>query len=169
MTKPEPFIRVTPVARRLGLTSQGVRDLIRAKKLDGVKDPEGRWLVTTKSLARYIAEHGTRTTTDPGIDRMERRLDDLARSVETLLESNGVGSKLLTATERERDKHRAEAAAVREAALRLVASAQETNGAVQRLLGVMQRQEEALVQLLAPGSLDDLLPSPDLPVVSDRR
>jgi hypothetical protein len=135
-----------------------VRDLIHAEKLDGFKDPEGRWLITSESLDRYIVEHGTRAAAEPGIARIERRLDDVVRSVEKLRESNAVGTELLAATERERDRHRADAAAVREAGLRLVASAQETNEAVQGLLGVLQRQQDALVQLLAPGSLDDLRP-----------
>lgn len=62
-------------------------------------------------------------------------------------------------TERERDRYRAEAATVKEAALRLVGSAQETHSVVSGLLTVLEQQQEALVQLLAPGSLDDLMPS----------
>jgi hypothetical protein len=77
--------------------------------------------------------------------------------VNALGNSNAAAERLLEATERERDKHRAEAAAVREAALRLVASAQETNSAVSGLLGVLQSQQDALIQLLAPGSPADLV------------
>ncbi len=91
-------------------------------------------------------------------DRIERKLDDLTKSVATLHESKLETQKLLAATERERDKHRADAAAAREAALRVVAAAQEANSAMSGLLGVLQRQQDALVQLLAPGSLADLLP-----------
>lgn len=155
----QTWIRVSRGAEELGLSTQAVRNLIRAGKLAASKDPEGRWLIDEASVDRYLARHGRRKPEAAGMGRIEERLDDLARSIESLRESNASARQLLESTERERDKHRAEASAVKEAALRLVGSAQETNSVVSGLLKVLQQQEDALVQLLAPGSPADLMPS----------
>jgi Helix-turn-helix domain len=154
----QTWTRVGQVAKKLGLSTQAVRNLIRSGKLKADKDPEGRWLIDAASADRYLAEYGRRNPAPAGMERVEERLGELARSVESLRESNVSATQLLETTERERDKHRAEASAVREAALRLIGSAQETNLVVAGLLKVLKQQEDALVQLLAPGSLDDLMP-----------
>jgi len=155
----QTWTRVSQAATELGLSTQAVRNLIRGGKLAAAKDPEGRWLIEEASVSAYLARHGRHKPPPAGLERIEAMLDELTRSVASLQKSNASATQLLEATERERDKHRAEAAAVREAALRLVGSAQETNSVVSGLLGVLKQQEEALVQLLAPGSLDDLMPA----------
>jgi hypothetical protein len=151
------WVRVSALAQRLGLSSQAVRDLIRAGKLKGTKDPEGRWLIEAESAEAYAATHA-RGKADGAADiaRIEKKLDELATSVSSLRQENPLATRLLETTERERDKHRADAAAVRETALRLAASAQETHVAVSGLLNVLRGQQEALIQLLAPGSPADL-------------
>lgn len=155
----QTWTRVSQAAGELGLSTQAVRNLIRSGKLEAGKDPEGRWLIDSTNLSEYLALYGRSKPASPGLDRIEERLDELSRSVASLRESNASATQLLEMTERERDKYRADAAAVREAALRLVGSAQETNSVVSGLLNVLQQQEDALVQLLAPGYLDDLMPS----------
>jgi excisionase family DNA binding protein len=153
------LIRVSRVADHLRLSPQGVRDLIRAKKLRGCKDPGGRWLVEASSVTEYLERYGRKKGGDLGQLGVERRLDELARSIDSLREAGALSARLLAATERERDRYRADAATAREAALRLVAASQETNSAASELLGGLQRQQDALIQLLAPASPADLSPA----------
>jgi hypothetical protein len=155
----DEMVRVGLVAEDLGLSPQGVRDLIRGGKLTGCKDPRGRWLVEASSVAEYLERYGRKKPGDLGHPRIEQRLDKLARSIDSLREASALSARLLTATERERDRYRADAATAREAALRLVAASQETNSAASELLGGLQRQQDALIQLLAPGSPADLPPA----------
>jgi hypothetical protein len=155
-TSDQTWIRVGSVAKDLGLSTQAVRDLIRSGKLEGSKDPEGRWLIDAASAAAYLATHGRRKPDAASVERIERRLDELAQAVATLKESNTDAANLVEAAERERDRYRTDAATARGAALRLVGSAEEKSQVVESLLKILQQQEAALLQLLAPGSLDDL-------------
>jgi excisionase family DNA binding protein len=154
----ETLVGVGQAAEELGLSTQAVRDLIRSGKLAGSKDLRGRWLIDAASVSGYVAKHGRRKRAALDAARIERRLEKLGRSVDSLLEANTSAAQLLEAVERERDRYRSDAAATREAALHLVASAQDTHTAVSELLGVLQKQGGALVQLLAPGSPQDLMP-----------
>jgi hypothetical protein len=154
----QTWMRVGAVAKDLGLSTQAVRDLIRSEKLAGSKDPEGRWLIDAASTAAYLETHGRRKPDAASVEKIERRLDDLAQEVEALKKSSVGSVDLLAAAERERDRFRAEAATAREAALRLVGSAEEKSHVVEGLLKVLQQQEAAVLQLLAPASLDDLVP-----------
>jgi hypothetical protein len=152
------WIRVGPAAEELGLSTQTVRNLIRSEMLKGSKDTRGRWRVDAHSVRDYAARHGHRQRSRFNTEDVERRLEELAHSVDSLIESDRSSTRLLDAVERERDRHRADAAAAREAALRLVASTQDANSAVSELLKALQQQGDALVQLLAPGSPEDLMP-----------
>jgi excisionase family DNA binding protein len=152
------WIGVGQAADELGLSTQAVRNLIRSDKLDGHKDPGGRWRIDAASVSDRVAKYGRRKRAESDVRGIERTLDELARSIDFLLESERSSARLLDAVERERDRHRADAATARDAALRLVASAQDTDSAVSELLGVLQKQRDALVQLLAPGSPQDLMP-----------
>jgi hypothetical protein len=157
----QTWIRVGAVAKDLGLSTQAVRDLIRSEKLEASKDPEGRWLIDAASAAAYLEAHGRRKPDSASAEKIERRLDELAQAVEAIRESNLGAVGQLDAAERERDRYRAEAATARGAALQLVGSAEEKSHVVEGLLRVLQQQETALLQLLAPGSLDDLMPVKD--------
>jgi hypothetical protein len=150
------WIRVSQLAEELGLSNQAVRDLIHAGKVSAAKDPEGRWLIDGESARSYVAAHAPAKTATSDVKRLEEKLDRLVSGLGELQSANATAQQLLAATERERDAHRAEASAVREAALRLVSSAQETHTAVSGLLNVMKGQQDALIQLLAPGSPADL-------------
>jgi hypothetical protein len=154
----ETSIGVGQAAHELGLSTQGVRDLIRSDKLTGSKDPRGRWRISVASVSDHVAKYGRRNRAELDAEGIERTLEKLASSIDFLLESDTSSAGLLEAVERERDRYRADAAATREAALRLVASAQDTHSAVSELLKVLQKQGDALVQLLAPGSPQDLMP-----------
>lgn len=155
---PQPWTRVGPVAKELGLSTQAVRNLIRSGKLKGSKDPEDRWLVDTASVAAYLETHGRRKPDAASTERIEQRLDALAAAVAALAETNVDAVSRAVIAERERDRYRAEAATARGAALQLVGSAEEKSQVVEGLLKVLQQQEAALLQLLAPSSLDDLVP-----------
>ncbi|HUX86329.1 MAG TPA: hypothetical protein VMW65_04955, partial [Chloroflexota bacterium] len=66
--------------------------------------------------------------------------------------------RLVRAIEADRDRYRADAATSREAALRVNAAARDLRDVVQRLVGVLDEQSEALTQLLAPATPADVFP-----------
>ena len=68
-------------------------------------------------------------------------------------DSGLVVSSPLEIAERDRDHYRADAATVRTVALQLVQSSREAR---RGLLAAMEQQEEAFIQLLTPGSPDEL-------------
>lgn len=155
----EARVGVAQAAEELGLSSQRVRDLIRAGKLEACKRSNGRWLIDATSFRSYLASGDAQKPRRPTHREIARRLNELSAAVTALVESDRTSVSLLDAVERERDRYRADAAAVREAALRLLASAEDTQNAVVTLLNVMRTQGDALAQLLAPGSPQDLLPA----------
>jgi predicted site-specific integrase-resolvase len=71
------WIRVSQLSDELGLSAQAVRDLIRAGKLNGTKDPEGRWLIEADSARAYAAAHAPAKTSASEIKRIEEKLDRL--------------------------------------------------------------------------------------------
>jgi excisionase family DNA binding protein len=147
-------LRVTQVARRLSVTQQAVRDWIRAGELAARK--HGRiWLVDARDLERFAGTRPARQ--QPASDSVGDQLRELTEAVAQLGEREAASARLVEALERERDRFRAEAAASKEAALRVNAAAQEIDKAVRRLLEVLELQADALTQLLAPSSPDDLL------------
>ncbi len=155
----QTWIRVTPLADQLGLTAQAVRNLIHAGKLDADKDPEGRWLIDVASAAEYLANHGRHKPATVGLEAVERKLEELARDISELRELNMSTSRLLDAVERERDRYRVDASTTRAASLSLLGASRETRSVVTGLLASLQQQEDALVQLLAPGSPEELTAS----------
>lgn len=150
-------IAVGQAAARLGLSTQAVRDLARASKLDAAKDQSGRWFFDAESVERYLAEHGSRKRTwQAEIDELRSELRRLTGLVDTLSASQS--EPRLREIERERDSSRADAATVRAATLLLVASTTEGIVALQAAASSMRKQSDALAQLLAPKSARDLLP-----------
>lgn len=152
------IVGVGTAATELGLSSQAVRDRIIDGRLDASKGPTGRWEIASASLDGYIAAHGRRRRgeADPSQDVM-RRLDELATSIDLLRKDRGASAGLLESVERDRDRYRAEAATAREAALRVVAAARDTYAAIEQLLPALREQNDALAQLLVPGSPQELM------------
>lgn len=152
-------VGVGTAATELGLSPQAIRDRIRAGQLDASKGPTGRWEITSASIDGYIAAHGRRRRAGEADFNQEVmcRLDELATSIDLLRKDRGASVGLLEPVERERDRYRAEAASAREAALRVVAAARDTYAAIEQLLPVLREQNDALAQLLAPGSPQDLM------------
>jgi hypothetical protein len=89
---------------------------------------------------------------------VEKRLKEITVAVERLAARESAFEQLVEALQRERDRFRAEAASAKEAALRVNAAARDTDKAVRGLLEVLEAQADALTQLLAPSTADDLLP-----------
>lgn len=149
-------IPVTQAADRLGVTQQTVRNRIRAGELEGTKD--GReWRVSEASVDRAAAPRAVKTR--PTVSGIESQLDGLRLAIEGLTQREAAADRVVAAIERERDRYRADAAASKEAALRVNAAAIEIDKAVRQLLRVLELQADALSQLLAPASPGDLLPS----------
>jgi peptidoglycan hydrolase CwlO-like protein len=152
-------IGVGQAAIELGMSTQGVRDLIRAKKLQAIKSPKGQWRIEPSSVQRHLRDHGQK----PGkaqfdVDALHKKVDDLADSIDALMAERKSSTQLLEALEQERDRHRADAVASRAAALGLLASTQDTHSAIEDLLGALSKQGDVLTQFLTPGSLQDLMP-----------
>lgn len=145
-------IGVGQAAEVLGVTTQTVRNWIDSGKLKGSKGLNGRWQIDAVSLHERAEAHGA---ADHAI---ALKLDRLSVDVTAMMEADRASTRLLAAVERERDRYRVDAASIRDAALQLVAAADETHQAVAALLEIMARQRDALSQLLAPGSPHDLMP-----------
>jgi predicted site-specific integrase-resolvase len=147
------WIRASQAADRLGLSPQAVRNLLRAGKLAG-QQRDGRWMVEESSVRAYLETHGRRPSATNRLAQLQGQVDELTRTVEQLVTTDSPRSTL-QALERERDHHRADAVAAN-AALRLtLASGRATREAVSQLLEALRAQEEALVQQLVPGLLDE--------------
>jgi predicted transcriptional regulator len=153
--EPTTWIRVSQVAEELGLSPQAVRNLIRSRKLHGRKN-DGRWLVEAASTSRYLAAHGRRRHVDGDLVRLQQQVNELAQAVEAILQGD-TSKRSQRIVERERDQHRADLVTAKEVALGALASARATRSAISQLLEGMGKLDEALVQQLMPGSLDDEL------------
>lgn len=151
-----PHLGVTEVARRLGVTQQAVRDWIHGGQLEAEK-PGRAWIIDQASFDRFALDRppSPSRTTSAGIGH--DRLAELAAAVDRLVARESASDELLAAVQRERDHFRAEAAAAKEAALRVNSAAREIDKAVRGLLGVLELQSDALTQLLAPSSPQDLI------------
>jgi excisionase family DNA binding protein len=149
-------LSVTEAARRLSVTGQTVRNWIRSGELDGRKQGS-KWVVAAKSVDAAASALAVAPVVPAAPAGVEERLDRLTAAVERLAQRETASSKLMAALQRERDRFRAEAAASKEAALRVNLVARETDQAVRRLLDVLALQADTLAQLLAPSSPEDLL------------
>jgi excisionase family DNA binding protein len=151
-----PLLRVSVAAQRLGVTTQTVRNWIRSGALPAHKD-QGIWVVDAESVERYAVErperrgHGAST-----VGSIEERLTALTTMVTSLVQRETATRELVEALQNERDRFRAEVATAKDAALRVNAAARETYAAVGELLAVLDRQADALAQLLAQASPQDL-------------
>lgn len=140
-------------AHRLGITQQAVRDRLRAGTLTGRS--EGRaWRVDVASLPT----EGTRATPEATLDALVRRLDRIEERLGVLAAVQEAAKESQEALVRERDRHHADAAAAREAALQLTGVTRDAVGASRQLLEALERQADAIAQLVGPGSPGDLLP-----------
>jgi hypothetical protein len=150
-------IGVRKAAEELGLSPQAVRDLIRSKKLKGKKNSADRWRIDPNSLSRYLSEHGRKEGVLSGLERLEQRLDELDRRIDSPSESAPTAA--LAAAERERDRYRSDAATLREVVRLYAESTEEADAAFASLRAASRKQREAVAQLLGPATVEDLLPS----------
>ena len=146
---------MSEAASRLGVSAQTIRNWARQQTLTGQQDAKGRWSIDAAAVEKRLASEGRKSPRTVDVNRLAQRVEDLATAVEALTAKNSP-PELLSALERERDQYRAQAMAVRGAALSLTSAAREVDGAVRLLLGVLEQQADALVQLLAPASPHDL-------------
>jgi excisionase family DNA binding protein len=139
-------IGITEAAERLGLTTQAVRNRIRAGTLPGTKDERGRWRIPSGAVPRAPLTAVIPDSLDDRVAALERELGAL-REAQAHREAD---------LQNERDRHRADAVAAREVALHLNAAVAEARAAAQSLLNALDAQADALTQLLTPGSPADL-------------
>lgn len=143
-------------AQRVGVTAQTIRQWCESGRLNGRRIGNRRvWRVDAESVRSIAAARGVKEdTVSPDVEAELRLLRESLARLEAR-DDNAAG--LLAAIERERDRYRADSAALREAALRVNAAARETYQAVRHLLVILEEQSGALEQLLAPASPLDLL------------
>ncbi len=116
---------------------------------------EGRaWRVDAAALPAG----GSRATRTVALDALLQRLDRIEERVGQVAASQAAAEEAREALARERDQHRADAAAAREAALRLTGVARDAVGASRQLLEALEGQADAIAQLVGPGSPRDLFP-----------
>jgi excisionase family DNA binding protein len=140
-------------ARRLGITQQAVRDRVRAGTLSGRR--EGReWRVDAANLPSKAP--ATPRALSTGV--IAQRLTDIESRLSEMSSAQQSADSAAAAIARERDRYRAEAAAAREAALRLSGVTRDAVGAARQLLEALDAQAEAIAQLVGPGSPQDVLP-----------
>jgi excisionase family DNA binding protein len=150
---PEPTLSTAEAAAELGVCAQTVRVWLQRGDLEGHREgTRPVWRVTRASLDACRLQHPrrARSSIEPG--ELERLVD----AVERLTTQRHDSERLIAALERERDRHRADATAVRGAAMQLNIAAGDVRDGVVKLLDVLARQSDALTQLLAPASLQDL-------------
>ena len=140
-------------AMLLNVSPQTVRNWVRGGKLSATRTSAGRFLVDAVSVDAVL---GAEEAGPSGAGTEAGTLEEIRQILGELQSRDLRAARLLEAVERERDRFRAESAAFREAALQLLSAASETDSGVRRLLDVLERQREALIQLLAPGSPEDL-------------
>jgi excisionase family DNA binding protein len=145
-------------AKALDVSLQTVRNWVRSGKLSGTQTASGRVRVDAASVDAVLRARSAvpRPTTGTPAS-LETTLSEIQHVLGELQSQDLASTRLLKTVERERDRFRAEAAALRDASLQLVSAASETEAGVQKLLVVLDRQREALVQLLAPRSPEDLI------------
>lgn len=151
-------ISATDAARIAGVTAQTIREWCKNGLVEGVQTgPRQIWRVSGQSLDAYLAERRRRPRFDP-LDELQHTVARLTSAVDELRETGAPPAALVASLERERDRYRAEVAAVREAALRVNSASRQLYEAVSSMLEVMRQQSDALEQLLAPASPLDLMP-----------
>jgi chromosome segregation ATPase len=149
-------ITVSEASRRLGRCPQTVRNWLGRGKLSGSQEQGNRWLVEAKSVDELLAELG-RKEPDNDIAALRREVNRLASVVEELRKEGPRSASEIEALERERDRYRADAVAMRQAALSLNAASGDVHEAVSQALSVLRHQQDALAQLLGPGTPQDLI------------
>jgi excisionase family DNA binding protein len=148
-TLPTSKITAREAATRLGVTPQTIRNYVRAGKLEGDKDAAGLWRVSAETVERMSSRPALPVDVVARVSRLAEEVGKLRGRADT-------ADQLVAALERERDRFRGDAAAAREAALILVGNARELDAATRTLLTALEAQANALVQLLAPATAEDL-------------
>jgi hypothetical protein len=160
------YLTVAAAAGRLGVSDQTVRNRLRSGPLRGRQDASGYWQVEAASVEEYRAAHPSAfADADLADSDVASRLEELGVKVDALLARDAATADLVASLQRERaalarerDHYRADAAAAKAAALDVNAAARGLDASVRPMLDVLERQRDALTQLLAPGSPEDLAP-----------
>jgi DNA-binding transcriptional MerR regulator len=149
-------LSVSAAATRLGVSPQSIRNWLGEGKLQGSQRPNGRWEVDGASVEAIRAKSPRSTPAEAASDEVKNQLAALRAGMEELQSDRADTRDLIRALERERDRYRGEASAVRAAALSLSGAARELDASVRGLLDVLALQADALTQLLTPNSPDEL-------------
>jgi excisionase family DNA binding protein len=160
-------------AKRLGISSQAVRDRLHAGTLRGHQTDSRRWRIDSASVEQAVPRDKRDEDLGHRVRELTAEMHELAAAVRELaagaprvnaLEAavaalttpDAATVERLQGLERERDRYRSDASAVRAAALAVNAAASDLDGSVRQVLEVLAHQRDALTQLLAPGSPEDI-------------
>jgi hypothetical protein len=162
---------------RLGISSQAVRDRVHAGTLRGQQTATGRWRIDPASVEQAVARNDRDRAGNEDMGQRVReltaemrelaaavrelvagapRVNALEAAVAAMTTRDAATVERLRGLQRERDRYRSDASAVRAAALAVNAAASDLDGSVREVLEVLAHQRDALTQLLAPGSPEDI-------------
>jgi chromosome segregation ATPase len=155
-------------AEQLGENVETTRLRLVHRQLKGEKRGR-RWFVEPQALAKEVAERGGTRSPLARIDSLEANVGALAAEVERLgvefaeLRDRPNDPTLeLEVLRRERDRYRAEASTLREAAIRANAGQRSIAAGFRKVLDAVDENADALTELLGPRDVSDLLESREL-------
>lgn len=149
------FVPLAEAARALGETPENTRLRLLRKELVGEQRGKGRrWHVEAESLARLVDLRPARASVDRRIDQLTAEMREIAAEVEHLRTRAGTAEELHT-VRRERDRYRAEASTMREAAIRANAAQRAAAKGFRDVLDALDYQADALTELLGPRSPEE--------------
>ena len=138
---PNKYLTTGAAADELGVSTQTVRNFLRASSLQGAKSESGRWRVDAASVEEYLAANGSKLERPDTRDR----IDELTVAVRELSARDVAAERLVADFQRERDRYRADAAAAKGAALAVNAAARELDHAVRSMLEVLAAKSQRRV------------------------
>jgi len=154
MTDRSDWIALKAAATKLRLGAEMTRKLAKNGQLVGEqRGGRNQWFIDPQSLANEIAERG-----GPWEGEVEKLADEVRRLVGKVaaLETAGTGDPHEARAASQRDQYRAEAATMREVAIRANAAHRAAVGGFRQMLEAMEEQTNLVSELLGPRTPVDL-------------
>jgi chromosome segregation ATPase len=149
------FVPLKEAARQLGETRERTRQRLIDRQLVGEQRGKKRlWFVDAKSLATVLEALGRVANDD--LAALAAEVKRLASEIAALKAAQSPSDQELGRLRGERDRYRAEAATMREAAIHANAAQRAAVESFRRLLDALEEQADAVTELLGPRSPEDL-------------
>lgn len=160
----DDWVSLKQAAQQLDENAETTRLRIGRGELRGEQRGRGgRWFVEPQSLANLVSARGGSQRPEARIGSLESKIDQLTSAVEQLrsdmqgLRSDPIEQRVdLETLARERDRYRAEASTLREAAIRANAGQRSMAEGFRKVLDAVDENANALSELLGPQSPADV-------------